>query len=192
MTTGNNINKKRRRDKPIKLCIECDPPLFSKKERLDERNIREHMLKSCICWIPRVKKSEVYILCLCSSATNAFELRRVARVVDFCLSYIKQMYEIRLQQSYLVSPTGYSVLLHKSSNSNSSSGNSSSSNVRSNKPILSLMDVWISTAKSETMRFFQDPKNIDNHIPNTHFGNSNKNVDEILGACLSRVKYVPQ
>nr|BDT61750.1 MAG: hypothetical protein [Marsupenaeus japonicus endogenous nimavirus] len=172
---------KRGQEESILLCIECDPPIFNRKERLDENNIKEHILKSSICWIPRIKKRKVFVLCLCSSANTISELKRVARTVDLILLYIKQIYNLKFQKNYLFSPIGYNLLLYKSGNGKS----------YHNDPKKSLMDMWLSTARSETIRFFKE-QNINQYISNTCFMDNNKEINKILNTCLSQVKYVSQ
>lgn len=158
------------------------------------------MLRSCISWVPYFQKRKICILCLCSSATDANEMRRVAHTVDLILLYLKKIYDIELQNSYLVSPTGYKVLLYKSSSvvTDGGNNNNNNNNTRSNYNNVSLMDVWISTARSETLRFFKEsPKDDDDDPDSSHYhsptiSDFNRGINKTLNICLNRVRYIPQ
>nr|BDT62944.1 MAG: hypothetical protein [Trachysalambria curvirostris majanivirus] len=182
----------KRKDQPIKLCIESDPPSFNKKERLNENMINDHIIKSSRFWLPKVTKRKVNIFCLCSSAENMNDLKRVAYIVDLVLLYIRHTYLIYFGKNYLISPKGFRIFLYKSCNDEIFQNNDTDLSLGclyENK-IDPLLDIWISSSRSETIRFFTDYNNSIDPI----IGSSNykfENNKEYIN-CFSRIKIIPQ
>nr|BDT62587.1 MAG: hypothetical protein [Metapenaeus ensis majanivirus] len=161
--------KEKYKDKtPIRICIESDPPSLGKNERLNKEKICDHMIRSCLYWAPFVYARPIHVSCLCTSALNVEEMSNIAPIVDCVLLYIKNMYKLTMMQNYLISPRGYSVFLYKSSGNDKSTTNINT--ITSTDTFF--MDTWISTSRSETLRYFIKYTDEDNIIMN------NKNIDK--------------